>query len=277
MTEISYITQNGQQVNLKDAAGREMLATKQPKLKAGKGINIAADGTISSTSGREWKDYRIDNVYVENGSANATFSAEFVYKGNIALLNSVIPGTESDGEYRKIEGQYSDGILGGVYNISKEAPEEELDTAGVDLSSTNYVQSSDFFCQVFGYMRDNVQLEDTGEDYLYIVTKKVSGISESSYSQQRYIERDNFLIFKFADTGYTTVDDNSGKTYKNVLGMVIGARETDKEEDVDKGMEPNCYEYIKVIRSCVTSTTQDQAQAKLGSYKDILKEVLLTL
>lgn len=34
MTEISYITQNGQQVNLKDAAGREMLAAKQNKLKA---------------------------------------------------------------------------------------------------------------------------------------------------------------------------------------------------------------------------------------------------
>lgn len=277
MTEIGYIIQDGEQINLKDAKGRELLETKQPKLKAGKGVNITADGTISSTSGREWKDYRIDNVYVENGSANATFSAEFVYKGNLALLNSVIPGTESDGEYRKIEGQYSDGILGGVYNISKEAPEEELDTAGVDLSSTNYVQSSDFFCQVFGYMRDNVQLEDTGEDYLYIVTKKVSGISDSSYSQQKYIERDNFLIFKFADTGYTTTDDNSGKTYKNVLGMVIGAKETDKEEDANQGMEPNCYEYIKVIRSCVTSTTQDQAQIKLGSYKDVLKEVFLTL
>ena len=37
------------------------------------------------------------------------------------------------------------------------------------------------------------------------------------------------------------------------------------------------YEYIKAIRSCVTSTAQDQAQAKLGSYKDVLKEVLLTL
>lgn len=49
MTEISYITQNGQQINLKDATGREMLATKQNKLKAGNGISIAADGTISAT------------------------------------------------------------------------------------------------------------------------------------------------------------------------------------------------------------------------------------
>lgn len=49
MTEISFITQNGEQINLKDAAGREMLATKQNKLKAGNGISIAPDGTISAT------------------------------------------------------------------------------------------------------------------------------------------------------------------------------------------------------------------------------------
>ena len=47
MTEISYITQNGEQVNLKDAKGRELLAEKQVKLKAGRGISIANDGTIS--------------------------------------------------------------------------------------------------------------------------------------------------------------------------------------------------------------------------------------
>lgn len=51
MTEISYIMQNGQQVNLKDATGRELLATKQTKLKAGRGISIAADGTISVIGG----------------------------------------------------------------------------------------------------------------------------------------------------------------------------------------------------------------------------------
>ena len=51
MTEISYITQNGQQVYLKDATGRELLAQKQVKLKAGRGISIAADGTISATGG----------------------------------------------------------------------------------------------------------------------------------------------------------------------------------------------------------------------------------
>lgn len=47
MAEISYIIQNGEQVNLKDAKGRELLAEKQVKLIAGRGISIADDGTIS--------------------------------------------------------------------------------------------------------------------------------------------------------------------------------------------------------------------------------------
>lgn len=53
MTEISYITQNGEQINLKDATGREMLATKQNKLKAGNGISISDSGVISVTGASE--------------------------------------------------------------------------------------------------------------------------------------------------------------------------------------------------------------------------------
>ena len=51
MTEVSYIVQNGQKVYFKDTAGRELLTQKQVKLKAGKGISIAEDGTISATGG----------------------------------------------------------------------------------------------------------------------------------------------------------------------------------------------------------------------------------
>ena len=49
MTEVSYIVQNGQKVYFKDTAGRELLTQKQVKLKAGRGISIAEDGTISAT------------------------------------------------------------------------------------------------------------------------------------------------------------------------------------------------------------------------------------
>ena len=51
MTEVSYIVQNGQKVYFKDTAGRELLTQKQVKLKAGRGISIAEDGTISATGG----------------------------------------------------------------------------------------------------------------------------------------------------------------------------------------------------------------------------------
>lgn len=51
MTEVSYIVQNGEKVYFKDTAGRELLTQKQVKLKAGRGISIAEDGTISATGG----------------------------------------------------------------------------------------------------------------------------------------------------------------------------------------------------------------------------------
>ena len=53
MTEVSYIVQNGQKVYFKDTAGRELLTQKQVKLKAGRGISIAEDGTISATGGSD--------------------------------------------------------------------------------------------------------------------------------------------------------------------------------------------------------------------------------
>ena len=67
MTEISYITQNGEQINLKDAKGRELLETKQPKLKAGNGISISDSGVISVTgaSGTE-KTYAVFSKYEDN-------------------------------------------------------------------------------------------------------------------------------------------------------------------------------------------------------------------
>jgi hypothetical protein len=48
MSEISYITQGNQQLNLKDANGRALVSKKQTKLKSGNGINISEDGRISS-------------------------------------------------------------------------------------------------------------------------------------------------------------------------------------------------------------------------------------
>lgn len=92
MTEISYITQNGEQVNLKDAKGRELLAEKQVKLKAGRGISIANDGTISvigsgssatgffiNASG-DFNNLTFDKTPVEVNAA--------IEQGNIIIVNA---------------------------------------------------------------------------------------------------------------------------------------------------------------------------------------------
>lgn len=92
MAEISYIMQNGEQVNLKDAKGRNLLAEKQIKLKAGRGISIADDGTISvigsgssaagffiNASG-DFNNLTFDKTPVEVNAA--------IEQGNIVIVNA---------------------------------------------------------------------------------------------------------------------------------------------------------------------------------------------
>lgn len=92
MAEISYIMQNGEQINLKDAKGRELLAEKQVKLKAGRGISIANDGTISvigsgssatgffiNASG-DFNNLTFDKTPVEVNAA--------IEQGNIIIVNA---------------------------------------------------------------------------------------------------------------------------------------------------------------------------------------------
>lgn len=92
MTEISYIIQDGEQINLKDAKGRELLAEKQVKLKAGRGISIANDGTISvigsgssatgffiNASG-DFNNLTFDKTPVEVNAA--------IEQGNIVIVNA---------------------------------------------------------------------------------------------------------------------------------------------------------------------------------------------
>lgn len=92
MAEISYIIQNGEQVNLKDAKGRELLAEKQVKLIAGRGISIADDGTISvigngssaagffiNASG-DFNNLTFDKTPVEVNAA--------IEQGNIVIVNA---------------------------------------------------------------------------------------------------------------------------------------------------------------------------------------------
>ena len=91
MAEISYIIQNGQQVDLKDAKGRELLAEKQVKLIAGRGISIADDGTISVIgSGSSAAGFFInasgdfDNLTFDKTPVEVDTAIE---QGNIVIIN----------------------------------------------------------------------------------------------------------------------------------------------------------------------------------------------
>jgi hypothetical protein len=92
MTEISYIEQNGEKINIKDAKGRELLETKQNKLIAGNGISISEDGTISAIGGGSslmLKTLTVkDLVLTSYSGADYTYDANIKYVGNPALLSN---------------------------------------------------------------------------------------------------------------------------------------------------------------------------------------------
>ena len=85
MEELSFIKQGDQIIYLKDATGRDMLAGKQNKLKAGAGIEIAEDGTISASG---WKKLLLTDVISGySSSTESIYDIELEYYGNPALIN----------------------------------------------------------------------------------------------------------------------------------------------------------------------------------------------
>lgn len=95
MTEISFITQNGEQINLKDAKGRELLAEKQKKLIAGKGISISEDGVISTNGASLFKELVVKDCAESNWCGNDyVFDLHLRYIGNPALVKKQIMNHE---------------------------------------------------------------------------------------------------------------------------------------------------------------------------------------
>jgi len=151
MTEISYIIQNGQQINLKDAAGREMLAAKQTKLKAGKGISISQDGVISATGAGagSFKEVIIPDVTLQAYSdANNVFDVRFAYAGNPALINYEFNDSESGSA---------------AYNIADLVDSENV-RFGPMISPTTTTWYA--HAEVFDYLS---QQPATDDDYLIII------------------------------------------------------------------------------------------------------------
>ena len=144
MEEISYIEQNGEKYYLKDKAGRELLAGKQAKLKAGEGISISEDGTISAVGASgfgNFKEVTIKDCLLSNYSGmDHLFDFHLLYAGNPALIKE------------------------GIYNTSDSSGsiESYSEHSDIQLSCWNY-NSKEF---VYDYFKD---LPATEDKYLILI------------------------------------------------------------------------------------------------------------
>lgn len=169
MTEISYIIQNGQQVNLKDANGRALLAEKQNKLKAGKGIEITADGTISvkEAKGSDFKDLAIENIQITTDNEEYTYtigSMNIKYKGNLSLHKDVVDASSSSGMFYLLSSILDDSNI-------REPLNGYASLYGSENSLGKVVRNA--IDKLFA----DGNVEDTGEDYLYFVPMTIHNIN----------------------------------------------------------------------------------------------------
>jgi hypothetical protein len=200
MTEISYITQNGEQINLKDAAGREMLAAKQSKLKAGKGINISDNGVISvkDAKGSDFSDLVIENIQVTTSDEEYTYtigSMNVKYKGNLSLLKDVIDSSESSGNFYLLTSILDDSYIREPLNKYASFYDGENSLGKVVSVAINKL-IADGDC------------EDTGEDYLYFVPMTIHNVNpvggERLPSSQFHIDEESCnMIIALKDADYS--------------------------------------------------------------------------
>lgn len=201
MTEVSYIVQNGQKVYFKDTAGRELLTQKQVKLKAGRGISIAEDGTISATGGSgsangffinasgELNNLTFDktpvelNAAIENGNIvivsanNAKFVLTDVKNGTYLFSYLVVLGEEDCLAQMATISATSDGsnwteIKTNLVSIKTAQKQEsavledkyhEDDDLGVDFSDwSGYVKQDNLSFQEDGYGKIAGYVDENG-------------------------------------------------------------------------------------------------------------------
>ncbi len=211
MTEISYIIQDGEQINLKDAKGRELLAEKQVKLKAGRGISIANDGTISvigsgsSSTGffinasGDFNNLTFDKTPVEVNAA--------IEQGNIIIVNTnnakFILTDVKDGtylfSYLVVSGE--EDYLAQMATISATSNESswsEIKTNFVSIKTAQKEEGSDLEDK---YHED----DDFGVDF--------NTWNEGSYSIQVYNKADNIIFRPKYSSG--------GSSYENEYAYYV--------------------------------------------------------
>ena len=225
MTEVSYIVQNGQKVYFKDTAGRELLTQKQVKLKAGRGISIAEDGTISATGGSgsangffinasgELNNLTFDktpvelNTAIENGNIvivsanNAKFVLTDVKDGTYLFSYLVVLGEEDCLAQMATISATSDGsnwteIKTNFISIKTAQKQESV------VLEDKYHEDDDLGVDFSGWSEYNSYAED----------KNVIQFRETDYSGSQYVVADfidhngNCVIDKIKD-GYLEIPE----------------------------------------------------------------------
>lgn len=225
MTEVSYIVQNGQKVYFKDTAGRELLTQKQVKLKAGRGISIAEDGTISATGGSgsangffinasgELNNLTFDktpvelNTAIENGNIvivsanNAKFVLTDVKDGTYLFSYLVVLGEEDCLAQMATISATSDGsnwteIKTNLVSIKTAQKQESV------VLEDKYHEDDDLGVDFSGWSEYNSYAED----------KNVIQFRETDYSGSQYVVADfidqngNCVIDKIKD-GYLEIPE----------------------------------------------------------------------
>lgn len=205
MAEISYIEQNGQQVNLKDAKGRELLATKQNKLTAGRGISISENGTISASGSTLFKELVVKDC-VESGWSgyDYVFDIHLQYAGNPALVKQQIMNHDC--------ASYTQSFM-----------------------DNEYIPSFSIFCtshkqEVYEALSS---LPDTGENYLIVVglygevTEATKDNSASDYTNYKVGDK-YFFNRKYGGNG----NPNNDPCSETCFALVNTSRDNGDEKGV---------------------------------------------
>lgn len=225
MTEVSYIVQNGQKVYFKDTAGRELLTQKQVKLKAGRGISIAEDGTISATGGSgsangffinasgELNNLTFDktpvelNTAIENGNIvivsanNAKFVLTDVKDGTYLFSYLVVLGEEDCLAQMATISATSDGsnwteIKTNFISIKTAQKQESV------VLEDKYHEDDDLGVDFSGWSEYNSYAEDKN-----VIQFRETGYSGSQYVVADFIDQNgNCVIDKIKD-GYLEIPE----------------------------------------------------------------------
>ena len=181
----------------------------QSKLKAGDGISISSDGTVSNT--RTYKEPDL-SPYLKTASADAKYQVKLKQGDNIKLnsdgtISAVIPSTDLSGYLTKALGdQYYQQKLTAGRNITISG---NTINANIDLS--DYVTKAEYNALATRLNKIIANLEASGA---------WTGGANGNFVSGRNIATGNINIFGGTPDGNSFIRTNSGKTENDLAGGI---------------------------------------------------------